>query len=55
MCWWGGGGGLGVLLQKILGLNGVKLCNSWQNKPENGSFKSQGWKVEFVMTWKGEK
>ena len=23
----GGEGGLGVLLQKILGLNGVKLCN----------------------------
>ena len=42
------GGGLGVLLQKILGLNGVNLCNSWQNKPENGSFKCQGWKVEFV-------
>ena len=33
--WYCLGGGLGVLPQNILGLNGVKSCNSRQDKYEN--------------------
>ena len=43
-----GKGGLGVLPQKIFGLNGVKSSNSRRENMKMPFHKSKRWEVEFL-------